>query len=129
MSNKTEMVALINWLLEYDETTLKVAIMYATNYLQYGVDITEKWNTATKQACALHYAEQRGYAEGIKRFTICMNCRYAKRHAGNTLFGKALFDCKHPRYIGTEGLPPFPEDFFCKDGEPYECTDDSSRKD
>jgi len=120
--NKQE---LIDYLMQYDETTLKVAIMYATYYIQDGIDITKKWETAVQQTYAMQRAENRGYAAGCKRFTTCMDCRYAKRHPGNTVFGKPLFDCKHPRYVGTEGLPAYPADFGCSDGiskeqEPHE---------
>ena len=111
---------LIDYLMQYDETTLKVAIMYATYYLQDGIDITKKWETAVRQTYAMQRAENRGYAAGCRRFIMCMNCMYAKRHQGNTVFGKPLFDCKHPRYVGTEGLPAYPADFFCSDGIPKE---------
>lgn len=61
---------LAKWLLKYDEQTLQIALMYATNYLKYGVDVTEKWDTAVQQQAALKKAEEHGYIEGRNSFGI-----------------------------------------------------------
>lgn len=53
----------IQMLLDKDETTLKVAIMYAENYLKYGIDVTEKWQTAVAQSYAMHQARKQGYSD------------------------------------------------------------------
>ena len=58
--------ALVKFLMEKDELVLKTAITYAEAYLQYGVNVTEIWDTATKQVYALNRAEEKGYYRGIE---------------------------------------------------------------
>lgn len=57
---------LVRWLMQKDEITLKTAIMYAEHYIQDGINITEKWETAVHQAYAMQRAENRGYAACMK---------------------------------------------------------------
>ena len=97
---------LAEWLLKYDEQTLRLALMYATNYLKYGVDVTEKWCTAVQQQNALKNVEKHGYVEGQNSVGI-VRCK----------------DCKHfePDGIYTmcyrhNGLSQGDE-WFCADGE------------
>ena len=61
-----EKEALVRFLMEKDELVLKTAIYYAESYLRYGVDVTEKWDTAVKQTYALHQAERKGYFEAMQ---------------------------------------------------------------
>ena len=61
---------LIKWLMRYDVLTIETAIMYAENYLKYGTDITQKWETATQNAYAIHNAEKRGYYDCMRNMTI-----------------------------------------------------------
>lgn len=61
MANKE---VLAKYLLQYDEQVLSLAIMYATNYCKYGVDVTKKWETAVEQQCSLERAFCDGYSQG-----------------------------------------------------------------
>ena len=51
---------------QFDEQTLAVAFSYAFNLTFYGVDVTEKWNTATEQSINLHAAYIRGYEDAME---------------------------------------------------------------
>lgn len=53
-------------LLELTDEELALAVMYAKNYLKYGADITEKLDTATKNAEIIHAAERYGYIKGVE---------------------------------------------------------------
>lgn len=110
---------LAQWLVELDENVLQVAVMYAENYLKYGVDVTEKWNTAVRQQYSLEKAQRQGFINGqrsvIGIITMCRDCKYAERHCCDSVFGKPLYACKHIRQIGN-GSIVFPEDFYCADG-------------
>ena len=46
----------------------------------------------------------------------CKDCRYATRHCSDSVFGKPLYDCGHPRQIGREGVACHSEDWYCADG-------------
>lgn len=105
---------LAQWLVELDENVLQVAIMYAENYLKYGVDITEKWNTATKQKWSLERAERYGYAEGRNSIVRCKDCRWGE--PTKNAYGEDRIICGNDdtyidRYITV------PADWFCADGE------------
>lgn len=52
---------------QFDEQTLSVAYMYAKNLVSYGVDVTEKWLTATEQSANLGKAYREGYYDGWVR--------------------------------------------------------------
>ena len=45
-----------------------LAEMYAKNMVDYGVDVTKSWQTATQQSCALEKAYIRGRQHEIDRF-------------------------------------------------------------
>ena len=45
-----------------------LAEMYAKNMVDYGVDVTEAWQTATQQSCALEKAYIRGRQYEVDRF-------------------------------------------------------------
>lgn len=49
-----------------DYKTLSTAYLYAKNFHSYGVDVTEKWLTATQQSAALSKAYRDGYYYGLK---------------------------------------------------------------
>ncbi len=102
---------LAQWLVELDENVLQVAIMYAENYLKYGVDITEKWNTAVRQQYSLHKAELEGFINGqnllVGAIVLCKDCKFHDYLTGG---------CKHL----TGSLAPIvktKDDWFCADGE------------
>jgi hypothetical protein len=46
----------------------KYALLYAQNIMKYGVDISEKWETATQNAAALNVAYLRGRQDERDRF-------------------------------------------------------------
>ena len=46
----------------------------------------------------------------------CKDCGYAIRHCSDSVFGKPLYDCGHPRQIGRESVACHTEDWFCADG-------------
>lgn len=46
---------------------LQIALVYAKCNLVDGVDVTQKWNTATEQAGSLKRAYMRGYYDGLER--------------------------------------------------------------
>jgi len=71
MSDATSKDKIIKMLSDYDEMTLSIALSYATNYKQYGVDVTQTWLTATQQASALEKAYRDGYCEGQKAARRC----------------------------------------------------------
>ena len=47
-------------------TTICLAYMYAKNFEETGMDVTEKWVTAEQQADALEKYYQKGYDEGLQ---------------------------------------------------------------
>lgn len=96
---------LAQWLVELDENVLQVAIMYAENYLKYGVDVTEKWDTATKQQWSLERAERYGYAEGMKSIVRCKDCKYREY-----IYSTKSYQC--PKVKKTVD-----DEWFCADGE------------
>lgn len=101
---------LAQWLVELDENVLQVAIMYAENYLKYGVDIAEKWDTATKQRWSLERAERYGYAEGRKSIVHCKDCVKRSDEHKTELNGELYRYCELHRRWTTD-------DWFCADGE------------
>lgn len=52
--------ALLKLLAQEDELVLSQAYLYAKNMVDYGIDITEKWETALEQHEALHKAYIKG---------------------------------------------------------------------
>lgn len=99
---------LAQWLIELDENVLKVAIMYAENYLKYGVDVTEKWDTATKQQWSLERAERYGYAEGRKTIVRCKDCIHYRYYG---LSEETVSECRIDHAENPDG------NWYCADGE------------
>ena len=95
---------LAKYLSELDENVLQVAIMYSINYLAYGVDVTEKWDTAARQQDALYRAKCAGYYEGRSSIVRCKDCdnKECWGRAGDVV-------------CGIDGTPHRP-DWFCADG-------------
>ena len=58
---------LIDELSKMPPMVIATAYLHAINYTLYGVDVTDKWVTATQNASALEKAYQEGYYEGLKR--------------------------------------------------------------
>lgn len=46
---------------------IATAYLYALNCTRYGVDITEKWETAVQNASALEKAYRKGYHDALQR--------------------------------------------------------------
>lgn len=65
MNNTTEREKLLYQLSKFDDQTLGTALAYAQNLVLYGIDVTERWKTATEQSQALTEAYQRGFYTGI----------------------------------------------------------------
>ena len=57
---------IITALSKFDEQKLTLALMHAENYLKYGIDITEKIDTATKNAEMIYKAEHQGYCKCLE---------------------------------------------------------------
>ena len=57
---------LIDELSKMPPMVIATAYLHAMNYVNYGVDVTEKWLTATQQASALEKAYRDGFYEGQK---------------------------------------------------------------
>ena len=64
---------LINSLASEPYECLSIAYLYAKQYLKYGVDVTEKWDTVTKQTEALEKSYHVGYQEALKDIERCEN--------------------------------------------------------
>ena len=58
---------LINELSKMPPMVIATAYLHAINYTRYGVDVTEKWTTATQNASALEKAYGNGYYDAWKR--------------------------------------------------------------
>ena len=54
---------IVKWLMQKDTNVLMVAVVYAENYLRYGIDITKKAETAAEMAAMLENARIDGYLE------------------------------------------------------------------
>ena len=54
---------------KFDEMTLSTAYIYAKNLTLYGVDVTEKWLTATQNSVALEKAYKKGYYDALQKQT------------------------------------------------------------
>lgn len=54
---------LIEELSKMPPMVIATAYLHAINYTLYGVDVTEKWLTATQNASALEQAYRKGYEE------------------------------------------------------------------
>ena len=58
---------LIELLSQEDTMVLNQAYLYVRSLTNYGVDITEKWVTATQNARALERAYRKGYYDALQR--------------------------------------------------------------
>ena len=52
---------------QFDERTMAIAFAYAHYYRVYGVDVTEKWNTAIEQSANLEQAYRKGYDDATEK--------------------------------------------------------------
>jgi len=60
---------LVDELSKMPPMVLATAYLHAINYTLYGEDVTEKWVTATQNACALEKAYGKGYYDALQRQT------------------------------------------------------------
>lgn len=58
---------LIDELSKMPPMVIATAYLHAINYTLYGIDVTEKWTTATQNASALEKAYRRGYYDALQR--------------------------------------------------------------
>ena len=58
---------LLDELSKMSPMVVSLAYIYAVNTIKYGVDVTEKWLTATENAVALERAYNKGYYEALQR--------------------------------------------------------------
>lgn len=58
---------LIEELSKMPPMVIATAYLHAINYTLYGVDVTEKWVTATQNANALERAYRKGYYDALQR--------------------------------------------------------------
>ena len=58
---------LIDELAKMPPMVIATAYLHAINYTLYGVDVTEKWVTATEQAAILERAYRKGYYDALQR--------------------------------------------------------------
>ena len=67
---------IIDALLQYDVQILEIALMYAVNLYNYGIDVTEKWETATRQVYALENAYRKAFADCDEQHRkACARCK------------------------------------------------------
>ena len=57
--------AMVEEMKQFDQQTLNLAYLYARSLITYGVDVTEKWDTAVQQTANLEKAYRKGFYEGI----------------------------------------------------------------
>lgn len=59
----------IDYLIQKTTTdVIKLGLMYAYNLIEYGVDISEKWDTITQQHAAMQSAYLKGTEDERKRY-------------------------------------------------------------
>ena len=58
---------LLDELSKMSPMVINTAYLYAINYITYGVDVTEKWLTATENAANIERAYKDGYYDALKR--------------------------------------------------------------
>lgn len=63
MQTKEKLIKLLS---QEDTIVLNQAYLYVKNLTNYGVDITEKWVTATQNARALERAYREGYYDALQ---------------------------------------------------------------
>lgn len=64
---KSKQAAVLEELAKEDLQVLALAYTYAKNLQTYGVDVTEKWLTATQNASALEKAYLEGYYDAMEQ--------------------------------------------------------------
>ena len=69
---------LIDELSKMPPMVIATAYLHALNYTMYGVDVTEKWLTATQNAAALERAYHEGYSEALEQRWIPVSERLPK---------------------------------------------------
>ena len=62
---------LIDELSKMPPMVIATAYLHALNYTLYGVDVTEKYLTATQNASALEKAYRKGYYDALQGQTEC----------------------------------------------------------
>ena len=67
-ADKEDKEKILEAMSQFDKQTLAVAYAYASKLVYYGVDVTEKWETATQQSAYIERAYTEGYAEAMKRY-------------------------------------------------------------
>ena len=63
---KIESEQLIEELSKMPPMVIATAYLHAINYTLYGVDVTEKWTTATQNLYALEKAYRKGYCDALQ---------------------------------------------------------------
>ena len=58
---------LIDELSKMSPMVIATAYLHAINYTLYGIDVTDKWLTATQSANALEKAYRKGYFDALQR--------------------------------------------------------------
>jgi len=64
MSPEKQMI--MDMLSKADTRVLSLAYVYAQNFNDYGVDVTQRWDTAVTQSANLQEAYHKGYCEGAR---------------------------------------------------------------
>ena len=67
-SNDSQKGTLLKMLAKENDMVLSQAYLYAKSLCEYGVDIAEKWSTATQQAEALERAYRKGRYDEAERW-------------------------------------------------------------
>ena len=67
---------IIDALSHYDKHILETALAYAINLWDYGVDVTQKWETATANAYVLDKAYRKAFADCESQHAhACTTCK------------------------------------------------------
>lgn len=71
-----EKQGIIDMLSHYDKRILETALAYAINLWDYGIDVTQKWETATENAYALDKAYRKAFADCESQHEhACTTCK------------------------------------------------------
>lgn len=65
-----EIKRLIDELSKMPPMVIATAYLHAINYTLYGLDVTEKWETATQNASALEIAYRKGYYDAMNKTVV-----------------------------------------------------------
>jgi len=66
MKNLNRKKSLISSLTELDDRLLLLALLYAHGLIDFGVDVTKEYNTATANTALVEEAYRRGYDAGFR---------------------------------------------------------------